>query len=77
MRLVQQSMPGSRSELEPAPEGRATDCGRGGGGVGYSKIGGVYVRQRSKVLRLQETEQEAKTPIETKRTNGKVSTGGG
>jgi hypothetical protein len=62
--------------LEPAPEGRATDWGGGRGRGGYSKTGGVYVRQRSEVLRLQETEQEPKTPIETKRTNGKVSMGG-
>ena len=45
-------------------------------GGGYTKTGGVYVRQRSKVLRLQQTEQEPKTQIEIKRTNGKAGTGG-
>jgi len=44
------------------------------GGGGDSKTAGVYVHQKNKVLRLQQTEQEPKTSIETKRTNGKVGT---
>jgi hypothetical protein len=70
-------MPCGRRELEPVPGGTERKIRAAGrGGRGYSKTGGVYVRQGSKVLRLQETEQEQITQIEINRTNGKVSTEG-